>query len=271
MRAIWKGTISFGLVSIPIALFTATRREELKFHLVRASDLSPIRYKRVAEADGKEVPWDQIVKGYEYEKGEFVVLKDEDFERVELEAGQTVEILQFVQLKDVDPLFFSKPYYMEAQKGGDRAYIVLRQALEDSGRIAIAKVVIRTRQHLAAIKPEKEGLMLELMHFPEELIDASEFRAPAGKAPTKPELAMAAKLIDTMSGEWQPEQYHDEYREMLEKIIHEKIEAGGKKVAPPPKRAKPANVVDLVSVLQESIKASKGKARPAQKTLKKAA
>src|SRR5665213_625641 len=163
MRAIWKGSISFSLINIPIALYPATRREELKFRLLRASDMSPVNYKRVAEADGKEVPWEQIVKGYEYEKGKFVVLKDEDFARVDIEATQTVDIIQFVQLQEVDPLLFYKPYYMEVEKGGDKAYGLLRQALADSGKIAIAKVVIKTRQHLAAIKPQERGLMLELM------------------------------------------------------------------------------------------------------------
>jgi DNA end-binding protein Ku len=271
MHAIWKGTISFGLVSIPIALFTATRREELKFKLLRESDMSPINYKRVAEADGKEVPWDQIVKGYEYEKGKFVVLKEEDFARVNLEASQTVEILQFVPLNEVDPLFFSKPYFMEPQKGGDRAYIVLRDALADSGKIAIAKVIIKTRQHLAAVKPEKAGLMLEIMHFPEELVDVAEFRTPAGKEPTKPEMTMASKLIDTMSGPWQPELFKDDYKEMLEKIVQEKIQSGGKKAPAPRKKPEATNVVDLVSVLQESINATKGKVRAPHKPLKKAA
>src|SRR5664279_2683284 len=139
MRPIWKGTISFGLVSIPISLYPATQREELKFRLLRKSDLSPVSYKRVAEADSKEVPWDQIVKGYEYEKGKFVVIKDEDFARVDVEATQTVDIVQFVQLKEINPLLFYKPYYMEVQKGGDKAYSLLRQALADSGMIAIAK------------------------------------------------------------------------------------------------------------------------------------
>src|SRR5690348_11846760 len=164
-RAIWKGSISFGLVNIPIALFQATRREELKFRLLRASDLSPVNYKRVAEVDGKEVPWDQIVKGYEYEKGKYVVIKQEDFARVDLEATQTVDIINFVNQDEVNPLLFQKPYYMEPEKGGDKAYVLLRQALADSGRIAIAKLVIKTRQHLAAIKPRETGLMLELMHF----------------------------------------------------------------------------------------------------------
>ena len=151
MRAIWKGAISFGLVNIPIALYPATRTEELKFRLLRASDHSPVNYKRVAEADGKEVPWDQIVKGYEHEKGKFIVLKDEDFQRVDIEATQTVDITRFVKLEEVNPVFFHKPYYMEPQKGGDKAYVLLREALRASGKIAIAKVVIKTRQHLAAV------------------------------------------------------------------------------------------------------------------------
>src|SRR6185295_12262004 len=159
MRAIWKGSISFSLINIPIALYPATRREELKFRLLRSTDLSPVNYKRVAEADGKEVKWDQIVKGYEYEKGKFVVLKEEDFARVDVEATQTVDIMSFVNMDDVNPLLFYKPYYLETGKGGDKAYVLLREALVESGKIALAKVVIRSRQHLAAVKPQKKGLM----------------------------------------------------------------------------------------------------------------
>src|SRR2546422_6784731 len=160
MRAIWKGTISFGLVSIPIALYPATRKEELKFRMLRASDMSPINYKRVAEADGKEVPWDQIVKGYEYEKGKYVVLKDEDFARVDIEATQTVDITEFVELEEVDPMFFYKPYFMEPEKGGDKAYALLREALDTTGKIGIAKVVIKTRQYLAAVNAHAKGIVL---------------------------------------------------------------------------------------------------------------
>src|SRR5580692_10830832 len=222
MRALWKGSISFGLVTIPVSLYPATRREELKFRLLRKSDQSPVNYKRVAEADGKEVPWGQIVKGYEYEKGKFVILKDEDFARVDVEATQTVDIMNFVTLDEVDPLLFYKPYYLEAAKGGDKAYVLLRDALAESGKIAIAKVVIRTRQHLAAVKPQKKGLMLELMHFPEELLDASEFKAPAAKSIRKPEMQMATKLIESMSSKWEPSRYNDEYHKALEKMITKK-------------------------------------------------
>jgi DNA end-binding protein Ku len=155
MRAIWKGSISFGLVNIPIGLYPATRREELKFRLLRQGDLSPINYKRIAEKDGKEVPWNEIVKGYEYEKGKYVVLKDEDFQRVDLEAMQTVDIQDFVEQEEIDPMFFYKPYYLEPQKGGDKAYVLLREALKESGKVGIAKVVIKTRQYLAGVKAEE--------------------------------------------------------------------------------------------------------------------
>src|SRR6187402_3273093 len=140
MRSLWKGAITFGLVTIPVSLYPATRREELKFRLLRSTDQSPVNYKRVAEADGKEVPWDKIVKGYEYEKGKFIVLKDEDFKRVDIEATQTVDIIHFVKLEEVDPLLFYKPYHMEVTKGGDKAYVLLRDALKKTGKIAIAKV-----------------------------------------------------------------------------------------------------------------------------------
>jgi DNA end-binding protein Ku len=282
MRAIWKGAISFGLVNIPIALYPATRSETVKFRLLREKDLSPVNYKRVAEADGKEVPWDQIVKGYEYEKGKFVVLKDEDFQRVDIEATQTVDIERFVQLEEVNPVFFHKPYYMEPQKGGDKAYVLLREALKDSGKIAIAKVVIKTRQHLAAVKPQGDGLMLELMHFADELIDVSEFKVPAAKSVGKKELKMAEALVNSMSDKWKPEDFVDEYRDALEKVIEEKVEKGGKLPAVKAKKVKPTNVIDLVSVLQKSLERSgsssearatkthgKKKAKPAAKSAKR--
>ena len=265
MRALWKGAITFGLVTIPVSLFPATRREELKFRQLRASDQSPVNYKRVAEADGKEVPWDQIVKGYEYEKGKFVVLKDEDFARVDVEATQTVDIMNFVSIDDVDPLLFYKPYFLEAAKGGDKAYVLLRDALLDTGKIAIAKVVIRTRQHLAAVKPQKKGLMLELMHFPKELLDASEFNEPAAKAVGKAEMQMAKQLIESMTTDWQPEQYNDDYHEALEKLIEEKIEHPTQTAKPPAKKKQATNVIDLVAVLQESLQQSKGKAAGGKK------
>jgi DNA end-binding protein Ku len=266
-RAIWKGSISFGLVNIPIALYPATRREEFKFRLLRKSDLSPVSYKRVAEKDGKEVPWDQIVKGYEYEKGKYVVLKDEDFERVDLEATQTVDIQDFVDQEEIDPIFFYKPYYLEPLKGGDKAYALLRDALKDSNKVGIAKVVIKTRQYLAGVKPEDGVLVLELMHFADELADPGKLHVPKKTEVGKREMNMAKSLIDSMSSKWNPEKYRDDYREALMEVIEEKVETGGKEIEEKPKKArKPTKVIDLVSVLQKSLEQTGGKKKATAKS-----
>lgn len=257
MRAIWKGSISFGLVNIPISIYPATTREELKFHLLRSSDLSPINYKRVAEADGKEVPWDQIVKGYEYEKGKFIVLKDEDFQRVDIEATQTIDIIDFVELKEVNPMYFYKPYYLEPQKSGAGAYGLLRDVLAETGKAGISKVVIKTRQHLAAVKANGDALALEIMHFANELVDDKELKISTGTKTGKRELEMAKTLVDQMTDKWDPMRYTDDYSSALMKLIEKKVESGGRPVAAPTKHQKPAtNVIDLVSVLQRSLEQS---------------
>ncbi len=259
MRAIWKGSISFGLVNIPIALYPATRREELKFRLLRGSDHSPVNYKRVAEKDGKEVPWGEIVKGYEYEKGKFVILGEKDFQRVDLEATQTVDIQDFVDVDEIDPMFFYKPYYLEPQKGGDKAYILLREALADGKKVGIAKVVIKTRQYLAGVKATKHALVLELMHFAEELSDAEKLNVPKKAAPGKREMDMAKALVESMTAKWDPQKYHDDYREALLEVIEEKVEAGGKEIEDKPKEKRESTkVIDLVAVLQQSLAQSKG-------------
>jgi len=269
-RAIWKGSISFGLVNIPIALYPATRREELKFRLLRKSDLSPVNYKRVAEKDGKEVAWDQIVKGYEYEKGKYVVLKDEDFERVDLEATQTVDIQDFVDQEEIDPMYFYKPYYLEPQKGGDKAYALLRDALKDSGKVGIAKVIIKTRQYLAGVKPEDGALVLELMHFADELADPNKLHVPKKTEVGKREMNMAKSLIGSMSSKWNPDKYKDDYREALMEVIEEKVEAGGKEIEQKPKKApKPTKVIDLVSVLQKSLEQTGAKKKTTTKSRRK--
>jgi len=257
-RAIWKGSISFGLVNIPIALYPATRREELRFRLLRKSDLSPVNYKRVAEKDGKEVPWDQIVKGYEYEKGKYIVLKDEDFQRVDLEATQTVDIQDFVDQEEIDPMFFYKPYYLEPQKGGDKAYALLRDALKDTNKVGVAKVVIKTRQYLAGVKPEDGALVLELMHFADDLADPEKLHVP--------------KKMEVGKREWNPEKYKDDYREALMEVIEEKVEAGGKEIEEKPRKApKPTKVIDLVSVLQKSLEETGAKKKTTPKSRSKKA
>ncbi|HEY3757108.1 MAG TPA: Ku protein [Opitutaceae bacterium] len=260
MRAIWKGAISFGLVNIPVALQNATSREEIKFRLLRASDLSPVNYKRVAEIDGKEVPWDQIVKGYEYEKGKFVVLKEEDFGRVDLEATDTIDIIDFVALKEIDPMFFYRPYYLEPEKGGASAYTLLKEVLEKTGKVGIAKIVIKTRQHLAAVRPDGPLMVLELMHFSEELIDRSRFKVPE-KKPAAREIAMATTLVNQMSDAWDPNKYTDDYASALMKVIEKKAEAGGKALPTHARtRRSASNVIDLATALQESLhRAQQGK------------
>ncbi len=272
MRAIWKGSISFGLVNIPIALYSATRREDLKFRLLRGSDHSPVNYKRVAEKDGKEVEWDDIVKGYEYEKGKFVVLNEKDFQRVDLEATKTVDIQDFVDVEEIDPMYFYKPYFLEPQKGGDKAYVLLREALASENKVGIAKVVIKTRQYLAGVKAMKDVLVLELMHFADELSDSSKLNVPKKLNPGKKELEMAKSLVGSMTGKWDPEKYKDDYREALMDVIEEKVESGGKEIESKPKKGPaPTKVIDLVAVLQQSLKQSQGEAKKSAKSKGKSA
>jgi DNA end-binding protein Ku len=269
MRAIWKGSISFGLVNIPVSLQTASKTEELKFKLLRSSDLSPVNYKRVAQVDGKEVPWNEIVKGYEYEKDKFVVLKDEDFQRVDLEATDTIDIVDFVELSQINPIFFYKPYYLEPQKGGAAAYKLLRQVLQDTKKVGISKVIIKKRQHLAAVKANGDLLVLELMRFSDELVPASAIKVASEKKPGAREVAMAKTLVNQMSEDWDPDRYTDEYRSALMKLIDKKVASGGKELPAEghkPKRA--TNVIDLAAVLQQSLadaakpkKAAKAKPR----------
>lgn len=251
MRPTWKGSISFGLVYIPISVYPATREEKLSFRQLRKTDLSPIKYKKVAEADMKEVPADDIVKGYEYEKGRYVVLSDDDFEKVKIESTHSIDITDFVDLDQVDPKFFYKPYFLEAQKGGEKAYALLHKALSGTGKIGIAKVVISNREYLAAVKPDGLFLVLELMHFASEVLTPEELTRPKTDLNDK-ELKMANALIESMSSEWKPDNYRDEYRDAVLEMIEQK--AKNKKLpAPAPAAPRTTNVVDLVKVLQESL------------------
>jgi DNA end-binding protein Ku len=273
MRAIWKGAISFGLVNIPVGLYSATvPGKEIKFHLLRKSDDSPIKYKRIAENDGKEVAWEDIVKGYEYEKSEFVVLDEEDFKRAQIKSTQTVDIKEFVDLEQIDPMFFDQPYFLGPEKAGAKAYAILREALKRTKKVGIAKVVIKTREHLAAVKPLGNALVLELMHFADELADPADLNLPPMKEIGQKELNMAESLIEKMVGDWEPENYKDEYREALVEVIEEKIKSGGKRL-PAKKGAavKATNVVDLVAVLQESLAKAQGGKKKAPAKRRKAA
>ncbi len=252
MRTIWKGSISFGLVYIPIAVYPATREEKLSFRQLRASDLSPIRYKKVADADQKEVTADQIVKGFEYERGRYVILKDEDFAKVRIESTHSIDITDFVDLTQVDPKFFYKPYFLEPQKGGEKAYALLHKALAGTGKIGIAKVVISNREYLASVKPDGLFLVLDLMHFASEILAPEELKNGSATAITDKELKMAQSLVESMSVDWEPDKYRDEYRTAMMEIIEQK--AQHKEIAKRPAPAvRATNVVDLVKVLQESL------------------
>lgn len=252
MRAIWKGSISFGLVYIPIAVYPATKEEKLSFRQLRATDLSPIKYKKVAEVDSKEVTADQIVKGFEYERGHFIVLKEEDFAKVRIESTHSIDITDFVDLTQVDPKFFYKPYFLEPQKGGEKAYALLHKALAGTGKIGIAKVVISNREHLASVKPDGLFLILELMHFASEILSPEELKTGAVTNITDKELKMAQTLVDSMSVAWEPEKYRDEYRNAMMEVIEQK--AQHKEIAQKPAQTmRSTNVVDLVKVLQESL------------------
>lgn len=254
MRPTWKGSISFGLVYIPISVYPATREEKLSFRQLRKSDHSPIKYKKVAEADMKEVPADQIVKGYEYEKGRYIILSDEDFEKVRIESTHSIDITDFVDLDQVDPKFFYKPYFLEPQKGGEKAYALLHKALSGTGKIGIAKVVIANREYLAAVKPDGLFLVLELMHFASEVLTPEELNRPKTELNDK-ELKMANALIESMSSEWQPQKYRDEYRDAVMEMIETKAKNKSLPAAPV-SAPRSTNVVDLVKVLQESINRS---------------
>ena len=252
MRAIWKGSINFGLVYIPVSVYPATKEEKISFRQLRKSDLSPIRYKKVAEADQKEVPADQIVKGFEYEKGKWVTLTDEDFEKVQIESTHSVEITDFVDQAQINPKFFYKPYFLEPQKGGEKAYALLHKALTGSGKLGVAKVAIQKREYLAAVKPDGLFLILELMHFAQEVLEPSSLNSGADRSVSPQELKMATALIDAMTTDLDPNKYKDQYQNALMQLIQEKAE----KRAPAPKPAAPRmqpNVIDMVAVLQQSL------------------
>jgi len=258
-RAIWKGSISFGLVNIPVGLYSAETRDDISFKLLDRKTKSPIHYKRVSEESSKEVPWEETVRGYEYEKGKYVVLSDEDLKRAAPEATQTIDIVGFVDLEDIDPLYFDKPYYLAPDSKGAKAYALLRETLRRTGKVGIAKVVIRTRQYLAAVvaRGESDVLTLELLRYAHELRDPSELDVPRGKGGVSDkELEMARRLVEGMEEAWDPDEYKDDYRNDVMKLIEERVEAGELEgsTAPAPKPEKPSGkVVDLMALLKRSL------------------
>ena len=256
MRSIWKGAISFGLVTIPVKVYSATEERDVSFHQVHREDGGRIRYKRVCQIDGEEVPYSDIAKGYELSSGEVVVLTDEDFSDLPLTTSRTIDVLEFVPLEQVDPIYFAKSYYLEPDASGAKPYVLLREALEKSGRVALVKIALRQRESLATLRVRDGVFVLEMMLWPDEVRDA-EFGFLDEDIDVRPqELQMAESLIDTLSGDFQPEQYSDNYREALEALIAAKVE--GREVVQPEQPASDSGtVVDLMAALRASVEAAK--------------
>jgi DNA end-binding protein Ku len=257
-RAIWNGAISFGLVSIPVQLVSAVRSQRPRFHLLHAKDEAPVHYQRVCERESKPVPWDEIVKGYEFEKGEFAVLTKEDFKRAALEKSDTIDILSFVPGAAIDPRFFETPYYVAPGKGADRAYALLRETVRKTGKVGIAQLILRQSQHLAALSVKDDVFVLTLLRLADDLASTDSVKTPSAKGLRDGELQMAARLVDGLAGAWKPEQYRDQYAANLSAIIKAKIKGKGAKprlAAIGPGEPK-GDVADLMERLRESLAAN---------------
>jgi len=256
-HAIWSGSISFGLVTIPVKLFTAVRSNDLRFNFLHKKDEGRIFNERHCTVCGEKVQYADLVRGFEYEKGQYVTVSDDDLKRVNVEATQSVEIVEFVDLDQINPMYFDTPYYLEPEKKGRHAYALLRESLRSVNKVGIARVVIRSREHLAALKPNGEALVLELMHYSSELVNQDDFDFPSLKEDVAPaELKVAKMLIDTMSSEqFEPERFHDKYKDEVMAMIEAR--AAGKEIPEEPvKRVATSNVVNLMDVLQRSLEQS---------------
>jgi DNA end-binding protein Ku len=256
-RAMWKGAISFGLVTIPVAVYPATEEKTLRFNQLHDEDGGRIRYKRVCEKDGEEITFEHIVKGYEVEKDRYVVLTDQDLNAIPVESSRAIDIHRFVDLDEIDPVMFKKSYYLVPEETGAKAYGLLREAMADDGRVGIAKVSFRDKEHLAALRFKDEAFVLETMYWPDEIREADFGGVDVSAKVRGQELEMAKQLIESLSGEWNPEEYSDEYREALLQIVEAKLNGQEIEVVAPEPTAK---VVDLMEALKASVAAAKKEA-----------
>lgn len=285
-RPIWTGTLSFGLLNVPVSLMSGERSVDLHFRMLDSRSNTPVRYERVNAETGEEVPWKEIVKAFEYEKGSYVVLEPEDIKSAAPEGREAVEVEAFVDANSVGPEYFEKPYVLVPGKKAEKGYVLFRETLKRTGKIGIARVVIRTREYLSAVMPKGDALMLMLLRYPQELVDASDYKIPEGAASkhriSPKEMQMAEQLIDSMSGEWTPGDYQDEFRDRLRKVIEKRLKSRGV-ITPPvddatetPENAA-TNVVDFMALLQKSLAnkkrtpAKKSAAKPARKGIAKKA
>jgi DNA end-binding protein Ku len=265
MRAIWSGTISFGLVSVPVRMYSATESKELRFHFLHKKDLQPIGYDKVRKDTGRHVDPDDIVRGFEIEKGRYVPIEDEDLDRLDIELTHSIDILDFVDLEEIDPIYYRKAYYLLPQEGAEKPYRLLVKALEETGKVGIAKVVIRNKQHLAALRPYEGVLLLETMYYSDE-VRKPERVDGSGTRVQKAEVDMAKSLVENLSDDFDPKKYDDTYRKELLSLIRAK--AKGKEL-PEPAEEEEAEVVDLMAALRESVAETK-KVRKRKKAARKA-
>ncbi len=255
-RPIWSGAISFGLVNVPVKLFSAVSPKDVRFHQIDAKSNSRIRQKRVSAATGEEVPFDQIVKGYELGPDTYVTITPEELEALDPKATKTIDIEDFVDLDMIDPIFYERPYYLVPDKGGTKAYVLLREAMRETNKVGIARVVLRTKQYLAAIRPKGDVLVLETMLFPDEVVPDEELDVPSDEVEVSDrEQKMARQLIDSLSSEFEPDNYHDEYRERVLELIEQK--ASGQEIVVEEPTEEPTKVVDLMAALEASLAAVK--------------
>ena len=266
-RAIWKGTISFALVAIPVTLHAAEERQELSFRMLDRSDLSPIRYERVNATTGKPVDWEKIVKGYEYEKDEYVVLTQEDLRRANPEATRTIDLIHFVDAAEINPVYYEKPYYIAPQKSGEKGYALLREVMSRAGKVAIGRMVLRSHEYLAALLVNSSALVLNTLRFAHELRPAGKLDLPDRDLKrlkiSEKEIEMAEQLIASMQDRWRPEEYREEYREDVLEMIEQKIKTGKSKTIEEPGRASAAarkgKVVDITELLKRSVENARNK------------
>jgi DNA end-binding protein Ku len=287
-RPVWSGTLSFGLLNIPVSLMSGERRTDISFRMLDARNNAPIKYERVNAETGEEVPWKEIVKAFEYDKGSYVVLEPEDIKSAAPESHDAIEVEGFIDANAIGPQYFEKPYVLVPAKKAEKGYVLLREALEQTGKIGIARVVIRTRESLCAVMPQGKALLLMMMRYPQELVDVNEYNIPEGARTdyriTPKELEFSEQLIETMATDWKPDDYQDEFRERLQKVIKERMAAHGvvrhAEEEHAPAEGAATNVVDFMSLLQQSIDRNKrtpakkatesaSKAAPAKKTARK--
>ncbi len=258
-RSIWSGAISFGLVSVPVRLFTATESKELKFHFLDRRDMSPIGYDKVNKDTGKHVDADQIIRGFEVDKGRFVELTEEDIDRLDIELTHSIDICDFVSIDEIDPLYFRKAYYLLPQDGAEKPYRLLVRALDETGRVAIAKIVIRNKQHLACLRPVGKTIVLETMYYADEVRQPEDAPAPQVRPA---EVEMAKTLIENLTATWDPKRYHDQYRNELLDLLEKKAEG---EPLPEPQQETGGEVIDLMDALRESVAATKKKRTSARR------